>query len=91
MGCESWCGHDGQHVDVRRFRCSGDTAGIGCGAVFEADLDARMPASCPFCGDTFCGSDCCGNIAEELCACYVGPGMYEPPQAWTWGVHGNPP
>jgi hypothetical protein len=78
-------------VNIKRFRCTGEDERDGCGGVFEVDIDVDgVLWCCPLCLATFCGAECCGNFCEELNSAYRGPGMYEPPQAWVYGVHRSP-
>lgn len=53
---------------MTRYRC-GPLGENGCGHVFEFDDGPDglfAPMWCPSCDCTFCGYDCCGNVAEDL-------------------------
>lgn len=53
---------------IVKYRC-GPWPDAGCGQVFavEEDEDSlSAPMRCPLCGKTFCGYDCCGNVAEVI-------------------------
>lgn len=56
-------------MSTTRYRCGPKGDGVGCGHVFEHDDGPdglSAPMWCPSCNCTFCGYDCCGNVAEDL-------------------------